>query len=98
MVPFRLTVSRLCVESTYTAPSPTNLALWRKLLGEIEDRLSKWKWPHPRGGAESCAQPKLALVGTINCEVLERSLTMVKSPTLAANSADRKATAENTLR
>ncbi len=37
---FQAPVSRLFVESTYE-PSPTNLALWRKLLGEIEDRLSE---------------------------------------------------------
>ena len=37
---FQAPVSRLFVESTYE-PSPTNLALWRKLLGEIEDRLAE---------------------------------------------------------
>ena len=40
---------------------------------------------------------KLALVGTINCEVLERSLTMVKSPRSQQIPPSRKL-AENTLR
>ena len=37
---FQAPVSRLFVELTYE-PSPTNSLSWRKLLGEIEDRLSE---------------------------------------------------------
>jgi hypothetical protein len=37
---FQVPVSRL-FESSSFEPSPKNLALWRQLLGEIDDRLSE---------------------------------------------------------